>query len=281
MKNLFEITQNKATNSTMAEYDSFIIRRVSQKQEDKINALGQKYNIAEKNRGLPKWLNLMNRISFSATFTSFIFLIVSLFINAKEMKESFLKEYLWIIIILSVSIVIFIVSIVLGIVFRRHNQKTHKEETAQEVFDSILKLSKQYLSVPDSAKSLEVLMEQTKEKKEEKIKMFSNVILSVFIEKEMLCFADLFVVIGIPLKSIETFDEIQGDYRFRYWHKKEPISSFNQYDVKIVTRPIRCFQANQYFILKINHHKELGIYVPPYEVDEYSSILKKKREDEA
>ncbi|MDE5856435.1 MAG: hypothetical protein K2H06_05255, partial [Anaeroplasmataceae bacterium] len=108
MENLFQIHYDKKTNQSYAEYDSFVIRRVSKKQEEKLISLGQKYNASERNRGMPRWLNLMNRLSFSATFTSFIFLIVSLFINASQSNGNFIQEYLWLIIILSVSIAFFI-----------------------------------------------------------------------------------------------------------------------------------------------------------------------------
>lgn len=280
MENLFQIHYDKKTNQSYAEYDSFVIRKVSKKQEEKLISLGQKYRTSERNRGMPRWLNLMNRFSFSATFTSFIFLIVSLFMNARDNKDNFIQEYLWLIIILSISIVIFIFSIILAILNKKKKKEHKADEVSHDLFNEILETSKKFLSIPNSAQSLEVLMEQHKDKKANEIKKYSNVILSVFIEKDMLCLADLYVVIGIPLQNLEGFDIVKETHRFAYWHKSKNVSDCKNFGVNYNAKH-RCCQADQYAVLKMNYsNKKLGVFIPTYEVDEYKSILEEKRDKE-
>lgn len=279
MKNIFEISYDRQTGQTYAQYDKFVIRKVTKKQEEKLNTLGQKYKVQEQNKGIPRWLNLLNRISFSATFTSFIFFIVSLFIHMRESKENFIKEYLWLIIILCVSVVIFVGSIGLAIFMKKRQKQKTSEDISKELFQMILDTSKEYLSIPTSAKSLEVLMEQDQGRKRDKIHKFSNVVLSVFKENDMLCFADLYIVIGIPINTILQFETIEEPYHFIYWHKKESDLDNEAYGVKRIRRPIRCYQANQYSVLTLKStNEDLGIYLPVYETAELQKILNEESE---
>lgn len=281
MNNLFQISYDKSSGQSKAKYDNYIIRKVNKKQEEKLVTLGKKYKTSEQNKGMPKWLYYWNRIAFSATFTSFIFLIVSIFSYVREKKENYVKDYLWIIIIFAVSFVAFVLSMILAIVKRKKTKEKNVNQASKDLFETILETSKEYLNVPADAKTIEILMNQPQEKKADKIHKFSNVLLSVFVEKEMLCFADLYVVIGIPLQNLADFEIINEAYRFRYWHKDKSMLQKEEYQIKVVTRPVRCYQASQYTILKLQNMKEeLGIYFPSYEIEELKKILQEKREQE-
>ncbi|MDE6660904.1 MAG: hypothetical protein K2J93_03655 [Anaeroplasmataceae bacterium] len=277
MNNLFQIQYDKTTKKSIAQYDSFIIRRVSKKQEEQLNSMGQSYKTRPQNNELPRWLSFMNRIAFYALLVSFIFLISLLLNRSKENQGSFLNNSIWIIIILSIAAGLFIITLIIAIFIKKKNEKQNPEVTSQSLFNSILETSKEYLSIPASAKSLEVLMEQPNKKSKEK-KMYSNILLSVFVENDMLCLADLYVVIGIPIKNLEDFKIIEEPYRFSFWHKK---NSFREYGVKLIPAPVRCYQKDQYSILEIHQSKEdLAIFIPEYEVFEFRKILEEKREEE-
>ncbi|MDE6047343.1 MAG: hypothetical protein K2F56_01805, partial [Anaeroplasmataceae bacterium] len=97
----------------------------------------------------------------------------------------------------------------------------------------------------------------------------------------MLCFADLYVVIGIPLKDISEFEMIEEAYRFGYWHKGKEKSNLEEYGVKRITKPTHFYQASHYAVLKMNPlNKDLGVLIPAYEIEEYKAILKEKRDHE-
>ncbi|MCM1130515.1 MAG: hypothetical protein NC310_07845 [Roseburia sp.] len=279
MENLFQIYYDKKTHQTFAEYDNFVIRKVTKKQEEKLMSLGQKYKIEAQNGSMPRWLNLMNHLSFCSVFTSFIFLITALLLYIKENNYNFITKYLWLIIIFSLSIAIFLLSILFKNLDKKRKKRIKAEEASQALFNEILEMSKKFLSVPASAKNLEVLMEQHKEKQKPTMKKYSNVLLSVFLENDMLCFADLYLVVGIPLKRIDGIDKVMENYRFEYWHKGKEVD-FESLGVTIDTK-YHSYQANQYAILKMNHlNKALGIFIPNYEINQYELILKEKRDKE-
>ncbi|MDE6408344.1 MAG: hypothetical protein K2K48_02630 [Anaeroplasmataceae bacterium] len=277
MKNLFQVYYDKNEKKTIAEYDSFVIRRVSKKQEEELTSLSQKYSDSKRNRGMPKWLNLINRISFTATFTSFIFLIVSLIVNARENKGIHINEYLWLGMIFGVSVVIFVFSIVIAHLIKKKRKGLKPAEVSQEVFNKILETSKEFLSVPDSAKSLEILMEEVDNEKEAKdeIRKFSNVLLSVFVENDLLCFADLYVVIGIPIKDLSEFERVEEPYRFDYWHKSKEEKSYEEYGIELINKATHTYQADHYVSLTMNiPNQDLRVYFPAYEIDVFQTILK-------
>lgn len=153
------------------------------------------------------------------------------------------------------------------------------QNKAEDIFDSILKLSKEYLGVPENAVSMEVLSYQVLKKDTEihqpKHILYHNVVLNAFIEKDMLCFADLFDVIGIPLESIKKVEEVNETYSFKLWHKKEKPSF---YQVRIGRFPIRHFEANSYFCIEVNLNSEaFQILVPPYEAEPFNTLFKGRK----
>ncbi|MDE5855493.1 MAG: hypothetical protein K2H06_00435, partial [Anaeroplasmataceae bacterium] len=170
--------------------------------------------------------------------------------------------------------------IILAVLYKKKKKNQKADEVSHDLFNEILEVSKNFLAIPNSAKSLEVLMEQHREYKTNAMRKFSNVLLSIFIEKDMLCLADLYVVIGIPLKNLEGFEIVKEPHGFDYWHKTKEVSDCNTFGVKYDTRH-RCYQTDQYAVLKMNYsNKNLGVFIPTYEVDEYQSILKEKRDNE-
>ncbi|MDE7385397.1 MAG: hypothetical protein K2M84_06530, partial [Anaeroplasmataceae bacterium] len=179
------------------------------------------------------------------------------------------------------SFIVFLCSIGIAFFYKKRKKVLKTEETSQNLFNTILETSKQFLSVPASARSLEVLMEQIKDSSSNKMKKYTNILLSVFVENDMLCFADLYVVIGIPIKNIKGFEIVQEPYRFEYWHKGKDKSNLEEYGVKRITKPIRYYQANHYAVLKLNFsNKDLGVFIPAYELEEFQTILQEKRDNE-
>lgn len=283
MKNIFLIQTNRTTKTTKEEYEPFILRKLTKKQTDKINSMSQKYNVQRKKGDLPQGLYILDRVFFTATLMSFIFLIVSLIFDARKGMQEFFKTYLWILIIFLVSV--FCSCLLKGIVhwYRKRKKSLQAKKSAEEIFQSILNVSKDFLSVPKTAECVEVLMEQQMVKaegQEDKNKSpYSNVILSVFLEKGMLCFADLYLVLGIPLSSIAGLEKINHPYVFKFWHRKEKPSIYPDLHIHPVSRPVRGYQGDYYYELKILYQeKEYAIFFPAYEKEKWDQLFSSEKE---
>lgn len=277
MKNIFCTVYDKTTKKNETEYEPFVIRKVSNNQEERINSLFHKYKTGEAN-GFPRWLNITSRLAFSATACSFIFLLLNIISSDVKMKD-----YLWIIIIFSISFFLLIFTIIIGVIMRRKNKKNLKKTSAADIFISILETSKGYLGVPKDAKSLEVLMEQKNgASNHSSVKKYNNILLSVFIENDKLCFADLYVVIGLPLSSFKKIEKEDMVHRFSFWHKKHSILEYKEKGLHQISIPVRCYQANYYYTLCFEIEKEeYAVCVPLYEIDAYQEVLNLKGNEES
>ena len=275
MKNLFCIIYNKDNQKIEAEYKNYIIRQVSKKQEEKIQSLSQKYNNKHQQQFAPRWIYTFNRIFGPLLLISFIFLIVSI-ISDRLPFSQFLKENIGLIIIFCVSAFIVVSSTIVIALYKAKRKKENSSTTAEDIFQSILNVSKDYLGIPANAVSIEILSYQANKKNDElkvaKHLIYNNIVLSVFIEKDMLCFADLFDVIGIPLSAIERIEEVEESYFFQYWHKKEKFSTCG---IKSKNFPVLHFEAQVYqrIVLKLGQ-EDFEIRLPAYELNTLNQILK-------
>lgn len=274
MKNIFQIIFDQTTKTSSAEYERYIIRRLSKKEEEKINNMSNRYGSAEKKLGLPKWLYFMLRVSFMGTMTCFLLWLLFLFTDIEDGFALFFQKNLWLEITFLVILIIFIVALILSTVFKKKAKSSQFKNNANEIFEGILKESKRCLKIPETAIGLEVLMDQAILKKnglkESKSRFFSNVVLSVFIEDDLLCLADLYVVIGIPLKEIKSIEEIKEIYRFQYWHKKTPIQEYQSLGIKEI-KTTHCYQGSNYYA--ITCFNDSVFYVSPYEIQEWKNLL--------
>ena len=283
MKNIFMIQTNRSTKTTTEEYNSFVLRRLTKKQMDKINAMSQKYNMQRKKSDLPQWLYLMNRIFFTALLTSFIFLIVSLIMDARKGMEEFFIANLWIIILFLISALGYIILKVTCHFFRKRKKIALAKQSAEDIFKGILNTSRDFLGVPKTARNLEIFMEQRVVKNEnvleKKGKLFSNVILSVFIEKDMLCFADLYLVVAIPLSLIDKMEKVDEPYNFKFWHRKERPSLYADLGIHPVSRPVRCYQGAYYYRMIIRkQEQEYAVFFPAYDKSEWEELFSEEKE---
>lgn len=274
MKNIFQIVFDQMSKTSSAEYEKYIIRRLSKKEEEKINKMSNQYNSAEQKLALPKWLYFCLRISFMGMSTSFLLWFLLFFTEVKNGFVPFLQKYLWLEIIFLAFLGGLLVSILASTIFKKRKKSIPLKKNAEDIFADIVKESKKGLKVPDNAVGLEVLMSEAILKKnglkEPKSRFFSNVVLNAFIENDMLCLADLYVVIGIPLNEIKGIEAVKEVYRFQYWHKKSPIQEFQDYGVK-QNKTAHCYQGNGYFVIPC--FTDLAFYISPYEYEEWKNLL--------
>ena len=274
MKNLFQIIYNPSTHTSTAEYEKYRIRKLSKKEEAKINSMSSKFDSTQQKRLLPRWLYFIMRTSTTVFLFSIILLVFMLISEAKDGLSDFFFKYLWLVIVSLVSLVFFLISTTLGILLKKRKKATNLQSKAEEIFEGIVDESKRFLSVPQDALSLEILMGQSNlkkdgEVKESKNKIYSNVVLSVFIEKDMLCLADLYSVIGIPLTDVKLLEETKETYYFKYWHKK---TSYKEFNIKAV-KTTSCFQASSYYNLLCFQDTDYGILIPSYEVEAWQKLI--------
>lgn len=281
MKNIFDVIINKNTKNVESTYKKWVIRKVTKKQEDKLGSMSQKYSANQQRKNLPKWLYLWLRFSTTVTFTGLLFLILMFLFDISKGLQNFFTNYLWLEIVLGIGILS--LGIAMGVSFYWKKKKgDFKQETAEDLFASILETSKEFLNIPKDASSIEILSTQNVLKnnvyQEPKQRIYNNILLSVFVEDGKICFADLYDVIGIPLNSIYEITKVEKPYVFKYWHKKEAYTEYS--GIKPHRRFGSFYEASQRYSLQFKEANETyEIEIPFYEIEPIWLLLEGRLEN--
>ena len=275
MKNLFNVIVHRTTQKIESEYKHWIIRQVTKKQEEKLQSLGQTYSTAQRKNNIPKWLYLWLRLSSTLVFTSFVFFLAMLFMSLSKGLDHFLIKYLWLEILFGLGIVSLVLAILVRV--KLNSKRKPEQNAADQIFNTILDTSKQFLKIPHHAFGLEVLSLQLISRNDKiqmpKHKIYNNIVLSVFIEEDKLCFADLYDVIGIPLAYLTSINQMEEPYHFKFWHKKESFTAFQ--GISLIKRPTLCYEGTVQYQLKFKkENEEYEIRIPSYEIAELENLLK-------
>lgn len=280
MKNFFNTVIDKTTGEVKSEFDSCIIRKVDKKDRSKIDSLTQKYDIKKKETLVPSKILNIKRFSKMLLFVSLVLWFLFFFMDLGTLSFlEFIKKELLLEILVILSLTGYIILLFVERRFKKKLQQTNVNQEAENSFQNILSYSFKSLGI-ENPKSLEVLSEQSVKKngivKNEKKTVFFNVILSVFIENDTLCFADLYSVIAIPLNSLLPLEKVEKSYLFKYWHKVDSPTTYMDFGIVASTH----YAGSYYYALPFRYKNEVyAIFIPPYDVEAWKSLLEPKMEE--
>lgn len=272
MKNLFAFSNDSSINNC----EKFIIRRTSTENIEKFNKIHDECNNLTKRKSLPNWL----------LYVSLIVGIVGLLgvIGMLFDKDGFLNalEQRWY--LFCIDSVLFVAGLVVFIYCWKNMGKCYKDPQVIESYNKLNTIGTEIfseLNIPDSAACIDVFLENTKidkngEQKSKKLTMvpYFNEQMAVFVEKDLLCFGDVSLVLGIPIDSFEGIKKINKFIQFPEWHKDVGFRSPEYKQYKIY------FNNNGFFYCKPFYEIDFEVdgeqyyfYIPCYDKDNFMKAL--------
>ncbi|MDE5714925.1 MAG: hypothetical protein K2I42_02215 [Anaeroplasmataceae bacterium] len=279
MKNLFCIVSDYDNKKVKPVYAPFITKELNKSEQKKLSELSKKYENYNLKSKPSKWLLSLSKVLLSLFFVAALFFIVDLIkdINDKEFKTILISNLFYFCAAI-VGLIGYVICRVLTFHLAKKSKKTSFKDQANQTFNEILDFTQRCLGVPSNCQTMEVLCEQHFIKKgqlKEKGNIFTNVVLSAYTTKTMLCLADLHCVISIPLASIKEIEKKEEPYRFKSWHKTESIKDKKYEEYKIKSKAF-VFSAESYYIFKFIHNEEeYSVLIPPYDYEKISTLLNK------
>ncbi len=278
MKNLFCIVSDYDAKTIKPVYDSFKTKELTKAEQKKLSDLSKKYQDYTVKSRPSKWATSLSRFLLSLFFVAAIFFIVDLIkdINHKEFI-TILKADLFYFITAILGLIGYCLCRVVTLHLAKRSKKIEFKDQAKKTFNEILTFTQKSLGVPNTSLSIEVLCEQQLIKKgqlKEKNNIYTNVVLSVYKTKTLLCLADLHSVISVPLEAIKGIQKIEEPYRFKSWHKEEGIKDKKYEEYNIKTKAF-VYSVDFYYELDFTHQAEdYKIMFPPYEYEKINALLK-------
>lgn len=175
----------------------------------------------------------------------------------------------------AICIAIWLVLLLLGKM--KEKKVLGKDENVQTLshLDGVAGAIYNELSVPEDAKSVDVLCFYYKTKNEEikvqekgmQIAQYLNPVFKIFTDRENLYLANLEGKYAFPFSSITKIHTVKKHIRIAGWNKDESYNQGIYKQYKLTTDNYGCIHCKRYHILEINHQGETyGIYVPCYDL---------------
>ena len=271
MKNLFAIIKD----STINNYDDFIIRKISQESEEKFNSICEETNNLVHKKLSPNWLTYGSLIVAMLAFLIMFKMLIAEdgFLHALETRGF----------IFYISCALFVIGAIVFVCCIRKNKKGDKDPEMADCSNRLTKtFSELYfeLEVPETAPSIDVMLTITKLNKngEQKFKKFSilpyvNQEVRVFVEKDSLCLADCTSVLAIPLSGLKGIKKINKLIQFPRWNKTMGIKSpeFKPYKIYVSNGYIWC---KPYYEIDFEvNGEEYYFYIACYDKDRFVKTL--------
>lgn len=270
MKNLFGYFK-KGDNSRS---DKFILRELKDDNRKEIEELRDETQALEKKKKIPFWVSILIYILAIAGL-----IIVGAFMKNLN-KFSQLMESVGYLFYIGIGLIV--VAIGLTILISYHNKKLNQDPEVLEFFDEATKKIedvKAALEIPSTAIDVDIVISMIKLDKngsEKIVKMLDffgdNNEVSLFVEDNKLCIADIELVLGIPLDSIIGFELVDKKIKLPSWNKEDNPKSekYSEY-VKTVSDGI--ILKNYYQLVFEVDKEKYYIVIPNYEYDRVKNLI--------
>ena len=275
MKNLFGIFKKSNDNN----FEKYVIRKLSDDNSERIDNLSNEGEQLTKEKVPPQWLS---NASIFAIMTGLLFAVLMLlakdgFVSALQTRGYFFY----------IGIGLFLVGLIVQIIVRVKTKKSNSDPEVEEYVSKVEKAVKECefeLEIPDTAISIDVLFTIMKKnnKGEEKLSQASlfqyiNQDLKVFTEKDLFCFADNAMVVGIPLDSVKGIKMIKKRIPLLQWNKSEPFNGPNYKPYGLYTNQAGFIWCKSYYEIDLDIDNESYYFlIPCYEKDSFLKVIGKE-----
>lgn len=272
MKNLFGIFKKSNDNN----FEKFVIRKLSDDNSEIIDNLSNEGKQLTKEKVPPQWLSYVSifAILIGLLFAVSILLAKDGFVNALQTRGYFFY----------IGVGLFIAGVVTQIIVRIKTKKSNSDPEVEEYVSRVEKTVKECefeLDIPETAVAIDVLFTIMKKnaKGEEKLSQmaliqFLNQELKVFVEKDLFCFADNVMVIGIPINSFKGIKIINKKIPLPQWNKSEPFNGPSYKPFKLYTNQTGFIWMKPYYEIDFEVDGEQYYFLlPSYEKDSFLKAL--------
>lgn len=272
MKNLFGIFRK--TNDS--NFKKFVIKELSKETTEKIDNLSNEKQKLKKKKTPPNWLAY---IYFPAG--AFGLILVSAMLVAKDGFLAALENRGF---IFYIGIALIVFAIATFIYCHITSKKLAKDPEVEAYNESVIKITKECdteLEIPDTAVSFDVLMTLLKINKKGKevldqmsLLQYINQNVYIFVQDEMLCFADNIMVIGIPVNGIKAIKKIKKRMVLPQWNKEETIKSPTYKEYKMTMNDAGLVWMKHYYEISCDiNGEEYYFLIPCYEKDAFLKTI--------
>lgn len=270
MKNLFGYFK-KGDNSRR---DKFILRELKDDNRKEIEELRDETQALEKKKKIPFWVSILIYILALAGLV-----IVGAFMKNLN-KFSQLMESVGYLFYIGVGLIV--VAIGLTILISYHNKKLNQDPEVLEFVDEATKKIedvKAALEIPSTAIDVDIVISMIKLDKngsEKIVKMLDffgeNNEVSLFVEDNKLCIADIELVLGIPLDSIIGFELVDKKIKLPSWNKEDNPKS-EKYSEYVRTVSDGIILNNYYQLVFEVEQEKYYTVIPNYEYNRVKNLI--------
>ena len=272
MKNIFGIFKKPEDNN----FSKFVLRKLSDENADKAENLSNEGDDLSKKKVPPKWLYLVSvvAIGFGLLFVVLMFFAKDGFVYALQTRVYFFY----------IGIGLFVVGLIIQIIVRIKNKKFNSDPEVEDYatrVDVAVKECEFELNIPETATKMDILFVVLKKNKkgEEKLSLiglvqYINQELKVFIENDLLCFADSYMVLGIPLNSVKGIKTINKKIPLPQWNKPEMFNSPAYKQYKLYTNTSGFIWNKPYYEVDFNiDGEDYCLFLPCYEKEAFLRLF--------
>lgn len=271
----FNVTNNKK-NEQSDDY-ALVTKRLDGWQQEELEKTREKSEYLQKKVTLPPLLLIIKTICLFA-----VIIIGSSIIGAVLKGNTFAQAYnnaAFLFYILPITLVGWIV--ILGYEKKRQKEVMNSAEPEQieKQVEKIIKDSADELNIPEEAFEMDFLAFRYKIKKDE-IKVvstsmftFVNIIMSVFVQNQKLCLANLEQLVEISLSDFVSIERVNKNALVPVWNKEVPPTKEPYKKYKIKTNQYQTIYVKPYYIIEFNIDGQIyDLYVPVYEISKFLQL---------
>lgn len=161
--------------------------------------------------------------------------------------------------------------------------ETDESEQTFSNLDGVVDAIYKELSVPEDAKTVDVLSFFYKTVNEEikvhekpmQLFQYSNPEFKIFADSENLYLVNLDGKYTFPLSSVKGIHTVTKKTRIASWNKEELFNSDTYKKYKLAADQFGCIHCKEHHIIEIDHKGEtFGIYIPCYELPTFEEYIK-------
>ncbi len=268
MKYLFNFSKKNDNQN----FNKFVIKEADKELIEKHDKIFDEGESLSKEKTMNPIVETISLIVFLCA----LFIVVSFFASKKGFRFTYENNTILFYVSVGIMGVSGIITFISKILKWRASKDPELEHLVFRENESARELEYD-LNIKEDAINMDIIFASTKTDKQgiEKITNtslinFVNMELKVFIEEDKLCFADIEKIIGIPLDSIKSIEEVNKTIALPAWNKDE--ETLKKYKLKI----------NGYNMIMIKPYYQVNLlldnedyyfYLPSYEIDVFKELI--------
>ena len=265
-------------DSDKADGDAFVVRKVDAEYAAKQKALAQETERFGNNANLPTWLRILGLVFL---FVGVCFVSGVLDSLGEENKNPNAPQTIAIFLGIGIPCLVIALGVMLWNWLRcRSAMRSNTFNDLNERFMKLRAACRENLSVPDSAKEIDVFVNYYRIKNGKRKwvapsgkNVYINCLMCAYRDDDAICFCDDGAVWRIPVQKILRLETVNKRRAFVGWNKQQPFNKGTYKPYKIRANDAGILSVKPCYALRIlDGTEELEILFPAYEYETLSAL---------